>query len=244
MSQDVDTSQLANGPAFLFHLGDVNYFDTTPSSWQQQFFEPFAAYQNKIIAIPGNHDCEVKLSQQHSTLEAFMENFCQPQPIVPPAARNVYPARQMPAQPGVFWRLDAPFVQIIGLCSNVGENGGALRGTDVGDDMYKWFEKTLLQVAQKQKDAGEQRQALIVAVHHPPYTQGNHEPSMTMNQDLDAAFQNAGVWPDILLAAHDHDYQRYTRYVNTPAGAAQIPYIVAGGGGRAQLQRKVTPLPP
>lgn len=57
-----------------------------------------------------------------------------------------------------------------------------------------------------------------------------------MCQDMDDAFTKAGVWPDAVLAAHDHMYERYTRSVNLGNISAQIPYIVAGGGARFYSQ--------
>ena len=236
MEEDTDPEHIDRGPAFLLQLGDVNYFNNTRSGYASQFYEPFSSYSRKIIAIPGNHDMEVRLGQQKFPCEAFIENFCQASPGVPPAARDITPPREMAAQPGLYWRLDTPFVQIIGLCTNIGETtGGVLRSKYAGYAQYDWFQSTLKEVAQDQKIRGpSSRRALIVALHHPPYTNGNHEPSLAMNKDLDDAFTNAKVWPDAVIAAHDHLYQRYTR---TPPGLSiEIAYIVPGGGGRYHTQ--------
>lgn len=239
MCRDVDPDHMDRGPAFLLHLGDVNYFDNTRTGYAQQFYEPFSNYIRKIIAITGNHDVEVKLSQQNFACEAFIENFCNG-PWIPPAAAGVHPPREMVKQPGLYWRLDAPFVQIIGLCTNVGENGGVLRSDAAGTDQYEWFCETLKEVQADQAKAEAEkapRPALIVALHHPPYTTGNHQPSPQMSSDLDAAFNGADVWPDLILAAHDHDYQRFTRTVQlADKTTADIPYIVAGGGARFHAQ--------
>jgi hypothetical protein len=108
--------------------------------------------------------------------------------------------------------------------------------------MYAWFKQTLANV-KKTQDMGDYRRALIVALHHPPYTKGNHQSSDTMNQALDAAFKE-DIWPDLILAAHDHNAQRFTRYVSFQGKAFQIPYAVYGGGGRAQGQNRSSPLPP
>jgi len=48
-----------------------------------------------------------------------------------------------------------------------------------------------------------------------------------MNQSIDAACTKSGVWPDLVLSAHAHNYQRYTRRI----GGKQIVYIVVGTGG-------------
>lgn len=236
MTADCDPNNIERGPAFFLHLGDVIYFDNTEAGYAEQFYTPFANYPRKIIGIPGNHDCEVFLGHQKAPLEAFKANFCQKEPGVPEAASYVQPLREMVAQPGFFWRLDAPFLQIIGLCTNAGEKQGTLRGPaeDANKDaQYNWLVKTLKEVAESQKAEGTKRRALIVALHHPPYTHGNHSPSIRMNKDLDDAFNEAGILPDAILAAHDHDYQRFTRTIDLENGnSIEIPYIVAGGGGR------------
>jgi hypothetical protein len=235
MTADTDPSHIERGPAFLLHLGDVNYFDNTRTGYAQQFYEPFSNYGRKIIAIPGNHDMEVKVSQQQFPCQEFLENFCNG-PWVPPAAQDIDPPREMVGQPGLYWRLDAPFVQIIGLCSNVGEKEGVLRDQYAGPQQYEWFQNTLSEVAKQQQQMGPNRLALIVALHHPPYTSGYHQPSPQMCQDMDDAFKLAGVWPDAVFAAHDHLYERYTRTVTIGKASVQIPYIVAGGGARYYSQ--------
>jgi hypothetical protein len=71
-----------------------------------------------------------------------------------------------------------------------------------------------------------------MAVHHPPFSRGSHSSSALMLADIDDACATAGVQPDLVLAAHSHDYQRYTRFVAGAHGELEIPFIVAGGGGR------------
>jgi hypothetical protein len=76
--------------------------------------------------------------------------------------------------------------------------------------------------------------AVIVAVHHPPFTGGAiHGGSPLMLQDIDGACQAAGMWPHAVFAGHSHNYQRYTRTVN----GLQIPFLVAGCGGHAPLSK-------
>jgi hypothetical protein len=59
------------------------------------------------------------------------------------------------------------------------------------------------------------------------------EPSVYCGSNLklaelvDAAFDQAGRWPDAVLTAHVHNYQRFTRVNN----GREIPYIVSGAGG-------------
>ena len=48
-----------------------------------------------------------------------------------------------------------------------------------------------------------------------------------MSADIDAACKAAGIYPDLFISGHAHNYQRYTRRI---AGKT-IVYIVAGTGG-------------
>ena len=53
-----------------------------------------------------------------------------------------------------------------------------------------------------------------------------------MLEQIDKACQDAGVWPDMFLSGHAHNYQRYMRTVNHAGGRTQtIPYLIAGTGG-------------
>jgi hypothetical protein len=133
-------------------------------------------------------------------------------------------------QPGVYFTLDAPFVKIIGLYSNTSELVGTLRGS--GSDVQQInFLTSQLQAAVTQRKQGDQR-ALIIAVHHPPFTGStDHFPSAAMLKDIDAACKRAGIMPDLVLSGHAHLYERYIRTV----GASEIPYTVAGNGGYYDL---------
>jgi 3',5'-cyclic AMP phosphodiesterase CpdA len=131
----------------------------------------------------------------------------------------------MAAQPGVYWMLDAPFVRIIGLYSNLLENPGYLQGMNNGQadtSQLDWLDQTLKSI----KNSTSQK-ALVIATHHPPYSAGGHAGSDEMNRDISSRCTQAGVLPDLFLSAHAHNYQRYTRYV----GGKKTSYIVAGTGG-------------
>jgi hypothetical protein len=233
MTKDFDIANPAGSPAFFLHLGDVNYYDNTDSGYHEQFYVPYKLYPGKIIAIPGNHDGELfkfdgKSTGQTETLQAFQRNFVQPAPSVPAAAGSIY--RQMVSQPGVYWLLSAPFVDIIGLYSNVAENPGFLSGTSIGTKQTDWLGRTLSGIATARQKGT--RKALFLAVHHPPFSNGSHNSSTDMLAEIDRTCQAAGIMPDVVLAAHSHDYQAYTRYVTFQGKDMQIPFLVAGGGGR------------
>jgi hypothetical protein len=229
MTTDYQPLHPDKSPAFLFHMGDVIYFKNDELGYREQFYAPYKRYPGKIVAIPGNHDGEVGRGRgQTKTLEAFLENFCRKNAEVPPAADGIL--RQMVPQPGVYWQLEMPFLDIVGLYSNVAENPGFISAPDIGDAQKKWLVKTLTAI--RKKRANGPRKALIIAAHHPPYSSGGHSGSEEMKKDIDDACQTAGVLPDAFLAAHAHNYQRHMRLVQSGGKTIQIPYIVAGTGGR------------
>ncbi len=233
MALDFDIAHPDRSPAFFFHLGDVNYYDNTDKGYQEQFYVPYKRYPGKIIAIPGNHDGEIYKYDgswvgQKNSLDAFIRNFVQPEPSVPPAAGTIY--RQMVSQPGVYWSLEAPLMDLIGLYSNVAEGPGYIADSMIGNKQKDWLSQTLTKI--KQARSAGARKALIVGVHHPFFSAGAHSGSPQMLADLDQVCKSCGIMPDVVLSAHSHDYERYTRYVTLGNQNMEIPFIVAGGGGR------------
>jgi Calcineurin-like phosphoesterase len=212
-------------PAFLFHLGDIIYGNGKDSHYTERFYRPYRHYPGKIIAIPGNHDGEVRVDEDKPSLAGFLNNFCRPQPEVSAAAASIGIYRETVAQPGAYWMLDAPFVRIIGLYSNLLENPGYLQGRKNGhvdSSQLDWLKQTLATIKQSPS-----RKALVIATHHPPYSAGGHSGSSEMNADITSLCTQAGVLPNLFLSAHAHNYQRYTRSI----GGKNVTYIVAGTGG-------------
>lgn len=98
-------------------------------------------------------------------------NCCAPTATVPPVAGTVF--RQTMTLPGVYWLLDVPFVQIVGLYSNTAENPGFFSGPVAGAVPKNWLVATLR--AAKAAPAGSApRKALVIATHHPPFSSGGH----------------------------------------------------------------------
>jgi hypothetical protein len=228
MATDFNIGKPATSPAFFFHLGDVIYGPHKDQAYRPEFYEPYMHYPGKIIAIPGNHDGETFPTTDPKTLNAFLANFCAASQTVPPIAGSIF--RQTMNQPAVYWLLDAPFLQIVGMYSNTAENPGFISGTIPGQAQKTWLLGTLKTLVQQRK-AGP-RKALVFATHHPPFSAGGttHSGSSEMLADIDGVCQQAGIMPDLYLSGHAHSYQYYLREPASHQGL-QIPYIVAGTGG-------------
>jgi len=231
MAADLQGKTYQNGlPAFFFHLGDVVYYLGQERYYYDQFYDPYRDYDAPIFAVPGNHDGVVSPSLPEKSLDGFYANFCTQAPGHNPEAQGF--ARTTLTQPGVYFTLNAPLVKIIGLYSNVSEGAteGVISGGVVGTAQLTFLQQQLKAAAQER--AAGNRRALIIAVHHPPFTgSADHAPSPTMLTQIDSACQQAGILPDLVLSGHAHLYERYTRFM----GTTQIPFIVAGTGGYFNL---------
>jgi Calcineurin-like phosphoesterase len=231
MANDLAGKTYQSGlPAFFYHLGDVVYYLGQEQYYYDQFYDPYRNYDAPIFAIPGNHDGMVAQSGKQKSLAGFLENFCTAKPG--PAPEEQQFARTTMIQPGVYFTLDAPFVKIIGLYSNTSEGAtqGVISGKVAGTAQITFLQQQLKAAATARK-AGTQF-ALVIAVHHPAFTgSDDHVPSSNVLRDLDAACQQAGILPDIVMSGHAHLYERFTRY----KGGNQIPFLVAGMGGYFNL---------
>lgn len=239
MSDDLTGKSYARGlPAFLFHLGDVVYFFGQERYYYDQFYDPYRDYAGPIFAIPGNHDGVLFQGEPVPySLQPFYENFCSRQPSNDPAAKGF--ARTTMTQPGVYFTLNAPFTKIIGLYSNTSETTGVLSGGVIGNGQSSFLLAQLQAAAAQRNQKGSDPFALILAVHHPPFTISlDHFPSPQMLQEIDEACTNAGIWPDLVLSGHAHLYERYTRVMKSDG--RQIPYLVAGNGGYFNLSKPKT----
>lgn len=233
MATDVQNGG-ADAPAFFFHLGDVVYNFGEDQYYYDQFYEPFRAYDRPIFAIPGNHDGMIfgpgTAAPQIPSLAGFLTNFCAKESGPSPDALTI--TRSVMTQPAVYFTLDAPFVSIIGLYSNVMDTGGGIISSQGGhypiSDVQLAFLTSELKRLKADRAAG--KRAIVIAVHHPPLSVDSKTGgSAGLMADIDSCCSAAGLWPDMILSAHAHLYQRFTRTKN----GKQVPYIVSGSGGFA-----------
>ena len=224
MEADFNRADGAQNPAFFYHLGDVVYYYGDSSEYFSQFYNPYTHYPAPIFAIPGNHDGDIDQSNPAPrSLDAFLRNFCAKLPDVTPDAGEA--PRTAMTEPNPYWTLDAQLVTVLGLYTNVPEGG------EVKQTQADWFVQQL-KAAPKDK-------ALIVALHHPPYSaDAHHGGSQAMLDLLDGSFSKAKRMPDLVLTGHVHNYQRFTR----TTGGREIPFIVAGAGGYWHLHNMAAAL--
>jgi hypothetical protein len=218
MAEQIRTIPMPDQPSFLFHLGDIVYSFGEEKYYLDEFYKPYTPYQAPILGVPGNHDGYIIQSSPRS-LDAFRRHFCSRTPTITQAAKDADPVHPRPSmtQPNAYFRLNAPFVTIVGLYSNT---GGSLDDEPSGStEQRDWLAREL-------KDAPKSK-PLLIAVHHPPFTRGNHGNSTVVHKAIEQACADAKRLPDAIFSGHEHNYQRFTRTV----GKKEIPYVVAGNGG-------------
>ncbi len=207
-------------PTFFYHLGDVVYYNSEPENYVAQFFKPYQYYPAPIVAIAGNHDSSPSTNTVPGNLDQFMKVFCDksPRPLVPEFDRTSM------IEPYLFFTLEAPFVKIIGLYSNDGEGPGVLDPD--GDTAQLDFLEAEFKRAAK-ASPGDPR-AVLVAVHHPPFSIGkDHGASPTMLDKVDKLMDKTGFIPDAFLSGHVHGFELFVRQYK----GHEIPYVVCGTGG-------------
>jgi acid phosphatase type 7 len=242
----------AVGASFLFHLGDIVYKDEDPSDplgndqatmYNSQFYTQFTGYDRPILAIAGNHDGKSSEHRKRSAISHFLQNFCSSKRQ--PRSDSQTDQRLTMTQPYPYWLFETSVACIVGLYTN-DINGGQLDDPMRTDNpQYRWLVDTLKGL----KDNGK---VVFLALHHPPYSgaanfaeRGDPNLGPTPRRPppagvlqplgiiLQQAFHESGHYPDVVISAHAHLYQRITY---TYANGWQIPYLIAGSGGHAPVE--------
>jgi hypothetical protein len=243
--------------SFLFHLGDVVYKDEDPSDlegkdqpamYNSQFYAQYANYAREIFAIAGNHDGKASVHAKRSAILHFLQNFCDSKRRRSPDNQTASSNRLTMIQPYPYWLLETAVCYFVCLYTN-DINGGQLddpMGTK--SPQYRWLVQTL-----KSIKAAADGKVVFLAMHYPPYsgaanfaergdpnlgpTQRRPPPAgvlLPLGNILQQAFHESGQYPDVVLSAHAHSYQRITY---TYASGWQIPYLVAGTGGHGPIEK-------
>jgi acid phosphatase type 7 len=199
-------------PSFMYIVGDVVYFDGEVGDYYDQFYEPYDQYNAPIFAIPGNHDGD-PIDDSQTSLDGFVRYFMSPTPIVQPESKDA--PRVTMSLPNVFFTLECPFVDIVGMYTNVPEHGS------IDSVQQQWLTN---EFATAPKD-----KALIVALHHPIYSfDDHHSGSARMADAVQHAINDSRRVPNIVLTGHVHNYQRIEKEI---AEGKPTPFLVLGNGG-------------
>lgn len=220
--QYYQAKNLAGQPLFLYHMGDIVYHFGESEQYERQFFIPYKDYPAPIYAIAGNHDSDVNPGAKtpYSSLYPFMSVFCGKSPRPVPFGERLN--RMSGIQPHIYWTLQTPLANIIGLYSNVPKFGV------ITQEQKSWFIEELKHAATEHAD-----KAIVVCIHHAPYSADfNHSSSLPMINFMELCFEEAGVTPDLVLSGHVHNYQRFNK---TYADGKIVPFIVCGAGGFDEL---------
>jgi hypothetical protein len=203
-------------PSFFYHLGDVIYYNGEISEYYDQFYEPYLDYAPPILAIPGNHDGD-PIDASQTSLDGWVRYFMSGTPRINPDSRDA--PRVTMSLPNVYYTLDCPFVTVIGLYTNVPEHGS------VDSVQQQW-------VTNEFADAPKDK-ALIVALHHPVYSfDDHHSGSPRMADVVQQAINDSRRVPNMVLAAHVHNYQRIEKKI---VAGHPTPFLVVGHGGYYHL---------
>jgi|GEM_PF-5090029 hypothetical protein len=90
-----------------------------------------------------------------------------------------------------------------------------------GTEQYAWLERTLAETSALWR---------VVWFHHPPYSSGNHGPSVEQREALAPLLEQYQV--DVVFNGHDHIYERsFPMRANRREDESGVIYVVTGGGG-------------
>lgn len=247
----------AAAASFLFHLGDIVYKDEDSSDpdgkdqaamYNAAFYTQYANYGREIFAVAGNHDGKRSDHKSKSAILHFLQNFCHSKREKSPDDQSANGNRLTMIQPYPYWLFETPFCYFVALYTN-DINAGQLDDPMGADNpQYQWLVGTL-----KSIKAAADGKVVFLAVHYPPYSGTAHfaergDPNLgptprrappagvllPLGNILQQAFHESGQYPDVVLSAHEHSYQRITY---TYASGWQIPYLVAGCGGHGPIEK-------
>lgn len=202
---------------FALHTGDVVYPDGLDRYYTERHFRVYREWLTSVpvYPTPGNHDVRKDGGR------AYAEAFLLPRAI--DAERRYY----------AFDYANAHFVALDSSEERyVRDRGGDLRDPD--SEQRTWLAHDLAAAA-----ADTALDWIIVYLHHPPYSAAGgwsgHGSDDELREGLVPLFDRFRV--DLVLAGHDHNYERskpLRRNVFDPSGTV---YIVTGGGGGSRTFR-------
>ncbi|MER3403856.1 MAG: hypothetical protein C4289_00660 [Chloroflexota bacterium] len=201
---------LAQNPDAVLALGDVQYECAQMSDFTTYFDPTWGRFTSKIYPTTGNHEYKTSTNPSDACYGA------------PPNAQDYFayfgPVAGDPAKGYYSFNLGA--WHLVALNSNCSQVGGCAAGSA----QERWLRADL------QANAS---QCTLAFMHYPRFS--TVAPYTSMQALWQALYDNGA---EIVLAAHDHHYERYDP--RTPAGAADptwgIREFIVGTGGKQPNQ--------
>jgi hypothetical protein len=202
-------------PDAVLALGDNQYECGQLADFERSFDPTWGRFKALIHPAVGNHEYQVTNTA---------DGRCNGAPRGAPGYWSYFGDAASPLQPGCRSYCDGYYSYDIGAWHMIvlNTNCSPVGGCDSGSRQGQWLAADL---------AAHPAACTLVYMHHPRFSSGHHG-----DQDQSAAFwqmmYQAGV--DVVLAGHDHDYERFAP--QTPLGAPDGTYgireFVVGTGGK------------
>jgi len=203
--------QMAQDDADLWlHLGDIAYKSADYVTLEQKFFRVYEDLLDHIPVYPvlGNHD--YKLDGGEAYLDVFH---------LPENAARIQDSQR-------YYSFELGSVHFIALDSNP-EALEPLALARSYDDQLSWLERDL---------ASSSAPFTIAFFHHAPHatlktSEIGHDPASEAVIDMILPLLEAGG-VDLVLAGHEHHYERTHPLLNRELDPRGITYVISGAGGK------------
>ncbi|MFC7154781.1 purple acid phosphatase family protein [Halomarina halobia] len=216
-------------PAFHLGVGDIAYANGFPYTWDEYFraFEDFYA-TTPFLTVPGNHEKEPGqgFAQYDGRLNRLM-------PFRDPGLPDLGSKRR-------WYDFRYGNALFVGLNTSADACGDLARGEEFlpfqdtrcyTDESYLYNERQRAYVEETLEDARDDPAVTwtVVYFHSSLWTDGDHAAREDLRDLWGPLFDEYGV--DLVLAGHNHSYERSKPIVGETAGEVGTTYVVNGTGG-------------
>jgi hypothetical protein len=207
----VAEQMLASTYDIFLDLGDMAYGDGQFDEFEDNKFFPYRTMAHRVVdwPAPGNHEYNTDNAQP------YLDVYYLPE---------VAPQEEDKER---FYSFDYGNVHFVSLDSNGEQLTPNIDDEENGDqnpnDMYSWFRRDM---------AGSQQEWKVVFMHHPPYSTSSRGVNFALRNTLAPIMEETGA--DIVLAGHDHHYERTVPIRNqmmVDPSTGGTYYFVVGTGG-------------
>lgn len=192
-------------PTAILSLGDSQYEQGSTSQFQAGFATTWGAYLNQLYPAPGNHEWLTGNAQGYR--DFFGTRLAQ-------IGSDTFSGNQM------YYSYDIGawhFISFDSDCSQVG-------GCNAGNPMVQWMLADL---------AANNGRPTIVYAHHPRWSSGDHGNTGSLSYISTLWVADHDV--KLVLAGHDHEYERYLPMGTAGPDPTGLRYFVVGTGGKGTV---------